>query len=829
MIDKYDFKNIEERWQGEWDRLESFRVSENSGVPKFYLLEMFPYPSGRIHMGHVRNYSIGDVIARYKRMRGFNVLHPMGWDAFGLPAENAAIANKVHPARWTVENIDYMRTQLKQMGFSYDWNRELATSDSSYYRWEQVFFLEMLERGLAYKKNAAVNWCDGCQTVLANEQVVDGCCWRCEQGVIMRELPQWFFRITAYAEDLLAGCDELQGWPDKVLTMQRNWIGKSIGAEIHFPLVDREGSLAVFTTRQDSIYGATFVSLAAEHPMALDLAKGTPQQSKVEEFAQRVKHMNHSQRGAVDMEKEGVFTGSYCINPFTEERIPIYVANFVLMEYGTGAIMAVPAHDQRDFEFATKYDLPIRPVIHPRGTTLLAGEMGEAYIADGVMVDSGAFSGLSSEDGRTRIAEFLEKQDWGKGTVRYRLRDWGVSRQRYWGTPIPVVYCDGCGMVPVPREELPVELPTNVEFTGAGGSPLANFPEFYETQCPTCRGRARRETDTMDTFVESSWYFARYACPDEDSQPLDRERTAYWMAVDQYVGGVEHAVLHLLYARFFTRVLRDLGWLFVAEPFTNLLTQGMVIKDGAKMSKSKMNVVDPDELIRRYGADTARLFSLFAAPPEKDLDWSDKGVEGAHRFLNRVWRFTARHHERLVGISADSTRVPSSETLKDLRRRIHWTIKKVTDDIEKRFHFNTAIAAIMELHNALSSVSPDDLDEDGGAELVKAALETEIVLLAPFVPHIASELWEQLGDGKDLATVMWPDYSAEALVQESRLIVVQVNGKLRAKISVPTDAGAEQIEAAALADPGVASYVNARSIQRIVQVPGRLVNVVLGG
>lgn len=829
MIDKYDFKNIEERWQGEWDRLESFRVSENSGVPKFYLLEMFPYPSGRIHMGHVRNYSIGDVIARYKRMRGFNVLHPMGWDAFGLPAENAAIANKVHPARWTVENIDYMRTQLKQMGFSYDWNRELATSDSSYYRWEQVFFLEMLERGLAYKKNAAVNWCDGCQTVLANEQVVDGCCWRCEQGVIMRELPQWFFRITAYAEDLLAGCDELQGWPDKVLTMQRNWIGKSIGAEIHFPLVDREGSLAVFTTRQDTIYGATFVSLAAEHPMALDLAKGTPQQSKVEEFAQRVKHMNHSQRGAVDMEKEGVFTGSYCINPFTEERIPIYVANFVLMEYGTGAIMAVPAHDQRDFEFATKYDLPIRPVIHPRGTTLLAGEMGEAYVADGVMVDSGAFSGLSSEDGRTRIAEFLEKQDWGKGTVRYRLRDWGVSRQRYWGTPIPVVYCDGCGMVPVPREELPVELPTNVEFTGAGGSPLANFPEFYETQCPTCRGRARRETDTMDTFVESSWYFARYACPDEDSQPLDRERTAYWMAVDQYVGGVEHAVLHLLYARFFTRVLRDLGWLFVAEPFTNLLTQGMVIKDGAKMSKSKMNVVDPDELIRRYGADTARLFSLFAAPPEKDLDWSDKGVEGAHRFLNRVWRFTARHHERLVGISADSTRVPSSETLKDLRRRIHWTIKKVTDDIEKRFHFNTAIAAIMELHNALSSVSPDDLDEDGGAELVKAALETEIVLLAPFVPHIASELWEQLGDGKDLATVMWPDYSAEALVQESRLIVVQVNGKLRAKISVPTDAGAEQIEAAALADPGVASYVHARSIQRIVQVPGRLVNVVLGG
>ena len=829
MMEKYEFWNIEERWQEEWERLESFRVDETSDLPKYYLLEMFPYPSGRIHMGHVRNYSIGDVIARYKRMRGFNVLHPMGWDAFGLPAENAAIANNVHPARWTVENIDYMRAQLRKMGFSYDWARELATSDAGYYRWEQVFFLEMLQRGLAYKRNSAVNWCSGCETVLANEQVVDGRCWRCEHEVVMRELPQWFFRITAYAEDLLAGCDELRGWPDKVLTMQRNWIGKSIGAEIRFPLVGREGDLTVFTTRQDTVYGATFVSLAAEHPMALELSEGTPQQRAVQEFAQRVKGISHSRRGDVETEKEGIFTGAFCLNPFTREEIPVYLANFVLMEYGTGAVMAVPAHDQRDFEFARKYDLPVRPVIHPRGETLVADDMTEAYTSDGVMAGSGSFSGLGSEEGRSRIAAFLEERDWGKGTVRYRLRDWGISRQRYWGAPIPVVYCDRCGMVPVPVDELPVRLPTNVEFTGAGGSPLANLPEFYETSCPTCRGPARRETDTMDTFVESSWYFARYACPDEDRQPLDRERTAYWMAVDQYVGGVEHAVLHLLYARFFTRVLRDMGWLSVTEPFTNLLTQGMVIKDGAKMSKSKMNVVDPDELIHRYGADTARLFTLFAAPPEKDLDWSDQGVEGAHRFLNRVWRFAMRHREPLAGVAADSGRIPSSDGLKELRRRIHWTVKKVTDDIEQRFHFNTAIAAIMELHNTLSSVSREDLQQEGGTALLKAALETEIVLLAPFVPHVASELWERLGHTEALADVGWPEYAEAALVQESRLIVVQVNGKLRGKVSVPADAEAEHVETAALGDPRVASFVEGRRVRRIVQVPGRLVNIVLEG
>ncbi len=829
MIEKYEFWKIEEKWQSEWEREESFVVGEDSPRPKYYLLEMFPYPSGRIHMGHVRNYSIGDVIARYKRMRGFNVLHPMGWDAFGLPAENAAIANKVHPARWTVENIDYMRSQLKKMGFSYDWCRELATCDADYYRWEQLFFLEMLKRGLAYKRSSAVNWCTGCETVLANEQVVDGVCWRCEQDVVMRELPQWFFRITDYADELLAACDDLAGgWPDKVLTMQRNWIGKSIGAEIRFPLVDREGDLTVFTTRQDTIYGATFVSLAAEHPLALELAQGTPQQQAVREFAGHVKRMSHSRRDDADMEKEGIFTGSYCVNPFTEEKVPIYVANFVLMEYGTGAVMAVPAHDQRDFEFARKYDLPVRPVIHPAGVTLAAEDMTEAFVADGVMADSGPFSGLGSAEGRARIAAYLEERGWGKGTVRYRLRDWGISRQRYWGAPIPVVYCEACGMVPVPEDELPVRLPTNVEFTGAGGSPLANLPEFHETACPMCKRTARRETDTMDTFVESSWYFARYACPDEDRQPLDRERANYWMAVDQYVGGVEHAVLHLLYARFFTRVLRDMGWLAVDEPFSNLLTQGMVIKDGAKMSKSKNNVVDPDQLIQRYGADTARLFTLFAAPPEKDLDWSDQGVEGAHRFLNRVWRFAMRHGERLTGVAADAGAEPASDGLKELRRRIHWTIKKVTDDVE-RFHFNTAIAAVMELHNAVNALSAEELEQDGNAALVKAVLETEVVLLAPFVPHVASELWQRLGHVESLADVAWPEHSEDALVQETRLIVVQVNGKLRGKISVPAGAAKEDVESAALADPKVAGFLDGRPVKRVIQVPGRLVNIVIGG
>ena len=829
MEERYHPKKIEEKWQRIWEEKKSFRVSEDSRLPKYYLLEMFPYPSGRIHMGHVRNYSIGDVIARYKRMRGYNVLHPMGWDAFGLPAENAAIERGVHPARWTMENIAYMREQLKKMGFSYDWEREFATCDESYYRWEQLFFIEMFRRGLAYKRLSTVNWCEKCQTVLANEQVEGGRCWRCEQEVGVRELAQWFFRTTAYAEELLQELDHLSGWPDKVLTMQRNWIGKSVGAEILFPLAGREGALNIFTTRQDTVYGATFVSLAVEHPLALELSRGTSQEKIVEEFVKRIKKINQARRGADELEKEGLFTGSYCINPFTQEKIPVYLANFVLMEYGTGAVMAVPAHDQRDFEFARKYDLPVCPVIQPEGRLLQGDEMAEAYVEEGVMVSSGPFTGLRSAEGKEKIASYLEEKGWGKKDIRYRLRDWGISRQRYWGTPIPILYCDSCGTVTVPETELPVVLPKDAEFSGEGGSPLAKLAEFFNASCPKCGGPARRETDTMDTFVESSWYFARYACPDEKGAPLDKARAAYWMPVDQYIGGIEHAVLHLLYARFFTKVLRDLGWLAVDEPFTNLLTQGMVIKDGAKMSKSKGNVVDPDFLIERYGADTARLFALFAAPPEKDLDWSDQGVEGAYRFLNRLWRFVFQYREVLVQAPANLGPKELPPNLRELYRQIHRTVKKVTDDIEGRFHFNTVIAAVMELFNAVSLSVKDESVWKDGASMIKGGLETIVVILYPFVPHVASELWEHLGHKESLESARWPVYSPEALEEEQLLIVVQVDGRVRGKITVPAEASKEFIEAEALADPKVKGFLYGKGIRRVIQVPRRLVNIVLEG
>jgi len=829
MEERYQPKKIEEKWQRIWEEGKSFRVSENSRLPKYYLLEMFPYPSGQIHMGHVRNYSIGDVIARYKRMRGYNVLHPMGWDAFGLPAENAAIERGVHPAKWTMENIAYMRDQLKKMGFSYDWEREFATCDESYYRWEQLFFIEMFRRGLAYKKLKWANWCEKCRTVLANEQVEGGKCWRCEQEVGVRELEQWFFRTTAYAEELLGELDHLTGWPEKVLAMQRNWIGKSVGAEILFPLMGREEALNVFTTRQDTVYGATFVSLAVEHPLALELSRSTPQERTVREFVERIQRINQTRRGADEAEKEGLFTGAYCMNPFTGEKIPIYLANFVLMEYGTGAVMAVPAHDQRDFEFARKYGLPVRVVIQPQGKRIKAEEMAEAFVEDGVMVSSGPFTGLRSSEGREKLAAYLEEKGWGKNDIRYRLRDWGISRQRYWGAPIPILYCDSCGALPVPEAELPVVLPKDVEFSGEGGSPLAKLPEFFKASCPKCGGPARRETDTMDTFVESSWYFARYACPDEQDAPLDKARVAYWMPVDQYIGGIEHAVLHLLYARFFTKVLRDLGWIALGEPFTNLLTQGMVIKDGAKMSKSKGNVVDPDFLIERYGADTARLFALFAAPPEKDLDWSDQGVEGAYRFLTRLWRFVSHYRDALASAASDLDPKELSPTLRELRRQIHRTIKKVTDDIEGRFHFNTAIAAVMELFNALSLAGKDESVWQDGTPLIKVGVETLVVLLYPFVPHMASELWESLGHRNSLEEIRWPGYSEEALEEERWLIVVQVDGRVRGRITVPADASNEFIEAEALADPKVKGFLHGKEIQRVIQVPRRLVNIVLEG
>jgi leucyl-tRNA synthetase len=822
--EKYVPKNAEEKWQKFWEANKSFKVAEDPSREKYYLLEMFPYPSGRIHMGHVRNYSIGDVVARFKRMKGYNVLHPMGWDAFGMPAENAAIQNKSHPAVWTYDNIAYMRAQLKKMGFSYDWDRELATCDVEYYKWEQLVFLQMYKKGIAYKKTSYVNWCPKCETVLANEQVEDGCCWRCDSAVEQKELEQWFFRITDYAEELLDYTNKLPGWPERVLTMQRNWIGKSIGCEIDFPLEGHLDKIKVFTTRQDTLFGATFMSLAPEHPMALELT--TPDnRAQVEAFIAKVQKTEKTKRTAEDFEKEGVFTGSYCINPVTNRRMPIYLANFVLTDYGTGAVMAVPTHDQRDFEFARKYGLPLQVVIQPEGENLDPLSMSAAYTEEGVMANSGMFDGLRSSEAKERIADYLEKEGVGKKTVNFRLRDWGVSRQRYWGNPIPMIYCDLCGVVPVPERDLPVVLPKDVKFTGEGGNPLAQVGSFVTTTCPQCGEVARRETDTMDTFVESSWYFLRYCCPDFASGPLDKARTEYWMSVDQYIGGIEHAVLHLLYARFFTKVLRDLGYVDIDEPFINLLTQGMVIKDGAKMSKSKGNVVDPDALIAKYGADTARLFSLFAAPPEKDLDWSDQGVEGSFRFLNRVWKlvFDTLPFLRGSAILDPENLIPEG---KALRRSVHKTIRKVTEDIEERFHFNTAIAAIMELVNTIQAFEPKN--DPRVAPVLTEAVESSILMLAPFVPHFAEEVWAELGHAGGIDLAGWPAFDPAAAVDEELLVVVQVNGKLRGRVTVPAAAPEAVVKDAALADARVRPFIDEKAVRKVIYVPGKLINIVVG-
>ncbi|TRO83832.1 leucine--tRNA ligase [Trichloromonas acetexigens] len=850
MQERYNAATIEEKWQNRWDADETFKVTEDPAREKFYLLEMFPYPSGRIHMGHVRNYSIGDVVARFKRLQGFNVLHPMGWDAFGMPAENAAINHGIHPAKWTFENIASMKIQLKKMGLSYDWDRELATCDPAYYRWEQLVFLRMLEKGLAYKKSSSVNWCPSCQTVLANEQVEDGCCWRCDSEVVAKELEQWFFRITNYAQELLDETYNLPGWPEPVLIMQRNWIGRSIGCEIDFPIDGREQSIRVFTTRQDTLFGATFMSLAPEHPLALELTTAD-QRPLVEAFIAKVKKQDKLKRTSDDQEKEGVFTGSYCLNPVTGSKMPIFLANFVLMEYGTGAVMAVPTHDQRDFEFARKYRLPQVVVIQPEGETLDPETMEAAWTGPGIMVNSAESNGLANEEAKEKIAESLTQRGIGQKTVNYRLRDWGVSRQRYWGTPIPVIYCDHCGMVPVPEKDLPVVLPTDVAFTGEGGSPLAQSEAFVKTPCPVCGKVARRETDTFDTFVESSWYFARYACPKHDGGPLDANAVNYWLPVDQYIGGVEHAVMHLLYARFFTKVLRDLGLMKVGEPFTNLLTQGMVcmetrscpehgwlypeeVVDGRcsrcqaetvlgrneKMSKSKKNVIDPDHLITRYGADTARLFSLFAAPPEKDLEWNEQGVEGCFRFIGRVWRLIYENLGLIQGVDLPTT---AEGPARDLRRVTHRTIKKVTEDIDGRFHFNTAIAAVMELVNAISAF-------EGKAEapaVLREALETTVRLLTPFVPHVAEELWSCLGHGEGIESQGWPKWDENALIEDEISIVVQVNGKVRGKVTVPADAAEDTIRQAALSEANVARFIAELTVRKVILVPGRLVNIVV--
>ncbi len=822
MRERYNPKEVEARWLDHWEAAATFRVQEDAARPTYYVLEMFPYPSGRIHMGHVRNYTIGDAVARYKRMRGFNVLHPMGWDAFGLPAENAAIDSGVHPARWTADNIAAMRQQLRRLGFSYDWSREISTCDPAYYRWEQLFFLRMLDRGLAYRRKGSVNWCATCQTVLANEQVSDQRCWRCEGIVIERDLEQWFLRITAYAEELLQDTHRLSGWPEKVLVMQRNWIGKSVGAEIRFPLVGRGDELVVFTTRPDTIFGATFMSIAPEHPLARELARGRAQEALVAAIIDGVRA-----RTLADRTKgtEGVFTGAHCRNPLTGTEIPVYVADFVLMEYGTGAVMAVPAHDARDFAFARQHGLPIRVVVQPAGITLEPGAMDTAYEGPGRLVDSDAFTGLDSEEAKVRIVETLEVRGLGRPRIQYRLRDWGISRQRYWGAPIPVVYCQACGLVPVPETDLPVVLPTEVVCSGTGGSPLAAATAFVETTCPRCGGRARRETDTMDTFVESSWYFARYTAPAEDDRPFDPTALAYWLPVDQYIGGIEHAVLHLLYARFFTKVLRDLGWLALDEPFERLFTQGMVIKDGAKMSKSKGNVVDPGQLVEQYGADTARLFSLFAAPPERDLEWSDQGVEGMSRFLHRLWRLV--YEQRAAGLAAGA--VPTAGAARELVRRTHRTIDRVSTDIEKRMHFNTAIAAVMELVNAIQDVTglPAEGSDPGLAGAVRGALETTVILLAPFVPHVANELWRGLGHENTLDHHPWPTADPSALVVDRIELVVQVNGRVRAKIDVEAGSSEEALVEAVLGNDRVQSVLGGRPVKRTIVVPGRVVNLVI--
>ncbi len=856
---RYQPKEIEGKWQKRWEEEGVFRCPDEITAPKFYCLEMFPYPSGRIHMGHVRVYTIGDLIARFKRMRGFQVLHPIGWDAFGLPAENAAHRHGTHPASWTWENIGFMREQLRELGISYDWDREFATCSPEYYRWEQLFFLWMLRDGLAYRKRAQLNWCDECQTVLANEQVNrDGTCFIHDQvRVTQRELDQWFLGITKYAEELLAGHEELRGgWPDNVLEMQRNWIGRSEGAEIDFPLENGDGKITVFTTRPDTVYGATFMSMAPEHPLVLEFARKTGRETEVRAFVERVAKQDKLVRSSEEAEKEGIFTGGTCRNPLTGANIPIYAANFVLYEYGTGAVMAVPAHDQRDFEFARKYGLPVVVVIQPDGEVLSPDTMRSAYEGEGRMVDSGPFGGLHSEEGKGRITAFFEEKGIGKGKVQFRLRDWGVSRQRYWGCPIPVIHCEACGVVPVPERDLPVVLPEDLPYTREKGNPLASAEDWIRVPCPACGGLARRETDTFDTFFESSWYFLRYIDPKNDREPLDPEKMRNWMPVDQYIGGVEHACMHLIYARFFHKVLRDRGLAPGNEPFRRLLSQGMVcmqtlecpkhgwrypeevdaeakcrqcgekvtVGRSMKMSKSKRNVVEPTELIDRYGADTARMFSLFASPPEKDLDWSEQGVEGAFRFLGRVYRLLA---PRSAAISRAAGTWDDSPDTRRIRRVTHQTLRKVTADVEERFHFNTAISAIMEMVNFLYLVEDASWESPGTAPALAEAIEILLLMLSPFAPHISEELWEKIGKRGLVCAEPWPRFDGEVARAEEILVVVQINGKLRSKVTVDAAATEEEIRAKVMTDPRVREYTEGKTIRKMVYVPKKLVSIVL--
>jgi leucyl-tRNA synthetase len=810
---QYDHNQIELKWHERWKDSTLFEAEENSTKPKFYVLEMLPYPSGTLHIGHIRNYTIGDALARYKRMRGFNVLHPMGWDAFGLPAENAAIANKRDPYEWTMFNIENMKRQHRRMGFSYDWSREVATCDPEYYRWNQWFFLKMLERGLAYRKQALVNWCPECGTVLANEQVVDGCCWRHESTPVeQRAIDQWFLRITSYADELLSSINELEdGWPERVLLMQRNWIGRSEGAEIDFRLEGGGTTIRVFTTRVDTIFGATCVILAPEHPLVSRLAR--------EDTKAQVKRMIDSRaaKGPGDIEKEGIFTGKFAINPYSGEKAPIWIGNFVLMGYGTGAIMAVPAHDQRDFEFCKQYGIPILPVIRPEDGTLAdVATMKEAFPDDGVLENSGEYSGLASAEARRVMTARADAESFGKGAVTFRIKDWGISRQRYWGTPIPVIYCPKCGIVPVREKDLPVVLPLRVPITGKGRSPLENVPEFINVKCPKCGADARRESDTMDTFIDSSWYFYRYCDAHNSNAPFDSKKIAYWFPIDQYIGGVEHAILHLIYSRFWTKMMRDIGLVTNSEPTKRLFTQGMVIKDGAKMSKSKGNVVSADQMIERFGADTGRLFELFAAPPEKEMDWTDAGAEGAYRFLGRVYRFITRNVEK--------SREPGEPTEADRKalRKLHQTLKRITEDFESRWHFNTSIAAIMELMNVLME-HEKQLSGPATAEI----MEKLTLMLEPFAPYLAEELWEELGRRGPVFSHAWPAYDAELAREEEAEVVIQINGKLRGRIYAAFGTPSEALEKNAMGDAKIQSLLDGKQIVKVIVVPDKLVNIVV--
>ena len=828
----YKPQDIEKKWQTTWAETRAFEVTEDPSRPKYYCLEMFAYPSGHAHVGHVRNYMIGDIMARTMRMRGFNVLHPFGWDAFGLPAENAAIKNKLHPETWTRDNIAHMKGQLQRLGISYSWEREFATCDPTYYKWNQWLFTRMFEKGLAYRRRSNVNWCESCQTVLANEQVVDGGCWRCGTVVTLRDLEQWCLRITAYADELLEAAEGLSQWPDKVLTMQRNWIGRSEGAKVRFDQIE------VFTTRIDTIYGAMFVMLGPEHPLVEQFASESPDPAAFRAKAAAFRAQDKSARMTGEVEKEGFDTGRTVTNPFTGEQVPVWIANFVLGDYGTGAVMGVPAHDQRDFEFARKYNLPVRVVVQPEGGALDGATLTEAYSGDGALVTSGEWTGLPWQEANRQMTAEAKSRGLGEGTVQYRLKDWGISRQRYWGTPIPIVHCPTCGMVPVPDKDLPVELPRITEFTGRGDSPLAQVPEFVNVACPKCGGAARRETDTMDTFVDSSWYFYRFCDAQNDQLPFDPAKVAYWGPVDFYSGGIEHAILHLIYSRFFSRVFRDIGLVTLDEPFTRLLTQGMVLRHGAVMSKSKGNVVDPDDMIQQYGADALRLYVMFVAPPEKEVEWTDSGLEGAFRFLNRVWRM-ADHLTDIIRSAPAVSGLSFDDADRTMRRKTHSTIRRVTQDIDPRVHLNTAVAALMELVNELYAyaelrgVRPQGVDDEvraavdrqETAAVLKETIEALLLMLSPFTPHMCEELWAQIGHAEGVVAAGWPAFDEAAAREESIEIPVQVNGKLRGKAVVAADASEADIEKAALG--AVESYLTGKTVVKVIVAKGRLVSVVV--